>query len=429
MFELESDLDIERGAGVIRSSARKIEVDIERAGLAQDLEANRDTFLTFTDPESRMSMIAASTAQINGAVERGYLTAQEGVRDRQAWTENAVRGAITMMPPAEQVAMLSSENNISDLLDPDEKALLLTKALKTGKVEIAKQASQVAADEIFDLGLSISEQRKLAREIEDPTVRDATLTRLNARHQEVLQEEKEENSRDLEEVYSIVDAPDTTMDDIPSDLWADLPSKDRHAVEKYVRAGDIKTDFAVWSERNELKQSDPQAFVEIDLNKDRADLSTADLKAFSDDQNKIRDGEVDQYTLLSDLQAVKQAATSVGIDVTPKKDKKKMAELGQWQYRFEQEVNQFKKQNKGREPDGGERKEILSNMAIQTVTNRRSLWFDVKDRVFEITNIPGVPDEEIDYIVIRLQENDLASSPANIQEAWRRIQVERGVAQ
>lgn len=426
-FEVEDQLFMARGKELVAKQARAGEVDQRRGQIKGSLEALRDGALD--DDAAGAEPLAVLTArnQIDTAVAAGYFSAEEGQAEKEKWAESFAVAKIEMLPVSEQIVALQAEGTIADEIDPDVRARMLEVAVKAAETEGVKQLSQAAADEIYEAGLSLKEQLALARDIENPSVRDLTVTRLTRRHAEDKVIAEDERITNLEEVYGIIDTPGSTVDDIPSDLWAQLPAKDRQAVEKYVSPGEIKTEFEIWYDLNTLKQTDPTTFSKVPLVNYRSRLATKDLQAFSDDQNKILEGapEFDGYQLQTDKQAVDMAAREIGLDPTPGDNRNAAEKMGLWNWRFTQEVNQFKRQNKGREPSAEERRDILGAMSVQAVTNKRWFWANVRERAFEIADIPGVPDEEIDNIVDRLVGAEMPATQTNIQEAWRRMQEDR----
>lgn len=424
-FELENKLFMARNHELVNNRVRSLARDERRATTATTIEALRDSALT--DTAEGADFLAAKTAGdlIDKGVAAGDYGFDEGRQIKDKLSESWAVAKIEMMGLPEQIVALQSEKGGANQIDPDVRAHMLETAIKATATEVTKGLSQAAADEIYETGEPLKDQLIRARDIEDASIRDATVKRLKERDREDKVVAEGERVSNLEKVYGVVDSPDTNFDDIPSDLWAQLPAKDRHAVEKYVKPGKILTNYSAWGALNRMKQNDPQAFAKVSLVDYMSIIDTSDLQAFSDDQNKILDAgpEFDGYQLQTDKQAVDGAAREIGIDTKPSANKGNIELAGKWNWRFDQNVNLFKRQNNGREPNSKERKEILDQMSVEVVTERNAfLYFDLKDRAFEISDIEGVPDDQIDRLVSLLRDNDLAATPDNIQEAWRRDQ-------
>ena len=418
-FEVEMQLFRARGNEVVSKRARGLERDERRANIAASLEALRDGALVDTAAGSDTLAVQTARNQIDMAVTAGYYSAEEGQKAKEAWAESYAVAKVEMMPLVDQIIALQGEGTIADEIAPDVRNDMLNTAIKATDTEVTKQASQAAADEIYDLNLPLKDQLSQARDIADPDIRDMTVKRLKERHREDTVIAEEDRISNLEEVYGIIDTPGSTIDDIPSDTWAQLSAKDRHAVEKYVKPGKILTNYSVWGALNRMKQDDPQAFAKVDLVDYRSVIDTTDLQAFSDDQNKILDAgaEFDGYQFLTDKQAVDGVARQIGIDTKPSASKKNIEKMGKWNWRYDQEVNQFKRDNKGREPNSTERNTILDNMALQVVIDR-DLFFDDKARTFEI-EAEGVPSEYIDDLALYLTSKDVEVTAENLQNAYR----------
>jgi|AGTN01.3.fsa_nt_gi hypothetical protein len=144
LFEQETTLDIERGAGAVRDLARRKEVDVGRADLNSILESNRRTALETTDKGLRDSLIASTQDAITGAQGKGYISAQEAVDNRQRWTSDYAEGYLDIQNLQERVRILQSPKGTpADFIQPDRRAVLLKAAQNKLRAEQERARSEL----------------------------------------------------------------------------------------------------------------------------------------------------------------------------------------------------------------------------------------------------------------------------------------------
>ncbi len=135
-FDLQSNLDLQRGAAEIRGIARGKEIDWGRSTLEDQLAKNREAALNAKDEKSRAAIVAASNEIIDGAIEQGYVKREEAGTVRRNFTAAYGEGVIEMLPPDQQVAMLSNpQGTPADFIDPAKRAGLLERAKREVKME------------------------------------------------------------------------------------------------------------------------------------------------------------------------------------------------------------------------------------------------------------------------------------------------------
>jgi len=90
MFEMETDLDIIRGQGVLAEGARKRDVDAQRGQLQESLAGLQDFALDEKDDAIRENNISAASNLIQAAQNSGIISATDAQDMRRSWTQNYV---------------------------------------------------------------------------------------------------------------------------------------------------------------------------------------------------------------------------------------------------------------------------------------------------------------------------------------------------
>lgn len=136
LFEMDAKLDLERGLGEIRNSAKSKEIDWGRSTTDQTLEANRAAALNAPDDASRQALLMASKEQIIGAQQKGYFSEQEATNVFQRFRDSAVTGYVEMQSPQKRVELLSKpKGTVAEYLQPDDRVNLLRQAENQVRIE------------------------------------------------------------------------------------------------------------------------------------------------------------------------------------------------------------------------------------------------------------------------------------------------------
>lgn len=185
--------------------------------------------------------------------------------------------------------------------------------IKLFEVEHLRGQSQKAADEIVsgamasnstpdgvhsgDWAATVTQAMAGVQSIQDPKLRDETENRVQRALSMAQKVEGERQQQTFKRAWDIVTAPGTTTDDIPATDWAalDVGQRDhlRAVTQQKIRGPRVESDMPTWLRINDLF-SDPskkQAASTLDLTRYLGDLSPADLKQFSDRQQKIKSGD------------------------------------------------------------------------------------------------------------------------------------------
>lgn len=111
MFDVEVDTDLARGIAQVKGKADSKRKDFGSATLFDTLKSNRDMALRATDETTRTAIIENSADLIQGAYDRGYISADNAVRQRQAFIEDYAFSRAQMLPPEEQIKLLNPGEN------------------------------------------------------------------------------------------------------------------------------------------------------------------------------------------------------------------------------------------------------------------------------------------------------------------------------
>ena len=260
-----------------------------------------------------------------------------------------------------------------------------------------KGESQRQADEIMSLGLGMGASIEKAREIEDPEVRDATVTRVKSRinEQKLIKEETDKNRFDgfvtqIENFQSV--------DAMPVEQRAQLSSKQEKVMSSMLdmisKGYQPTTDPITEQDLMIEAGTNPQAFLRRDINLSAHKLSSADRKKFLGMQTRLRSN--DQKTLedlgdfMSHTQQIKVNLVEHGI--TSKPDQAKFsaavqAEAVRWQ------------RNHGEKkiPDD-ELQKIIDKMMTPVGIEGATFFNDPDKRLFELDQGDKIKTIEYDDI-------------------------------
>lgn len=113
LFIASTSDDIARGSATIATQAKKLQSDATIADVNQRLEDTRQAALQASDPATRAQLVQNGTAMIQGLQDNGYISPTQAQAVRQKWVEDYAEAAIKIMPPQEQVAVLSGGDDIA----------------------------------------------------------------------------------------------------------------------------------------------------------------------------------------------------------------------------------------------------------------------------------------------------------------------------
>lgn len=280
----------------------------------------------------------------------------------------------------------------------------LEKALEEGSI---RGESQRRSDEIFAKAPDMVKALAMAKEIDDPKLRDETTRRLKDEFatQDVAKRQAKEQL--FEGVMTGIETNPTKPDPI---TWEALTPQQRVAVEtrmRQVREGiQPVTNWTKYTDLKELayNQSTQQQFLEIDLNELRPVMADAEYKELVNIKAGLRKGDPNTKKQLdgyrSDDQVINSVILSMGMNPKPR-SVGEQNRIAAFKRAVDDKVQAYQLQT-GKKVTNTELQSIADELAVQVVTERGMLW-DTKKRVyelapgeaFELADVRSVPSSEV----------------------------------
>lgn len=135
-FDATARLNMERELVDVRAGARRQEAAQGRGTLLDTLQKSRVAALEAKDDATRIAYATEVQRSLRGAVERGYISPEDGVAQGVRWSQDFAEGRIGMLPAAEQVKALKDPTHAEGkMIDPAKRAALLARAEDDAKEE------------------------------------------------------------------------------------------------------------------------------------------------------------------------------------------------------------------------------------------------------------------------------------------------------
>jgi len=423
LFDMDAKLDFERGVGEVRGLAKQKEVGVGRASLDNILSSNRTAALNAKDESTRSALIGATIDAIDGAYAKGYVSPEERVNMRQRWTADYAEGYVSMQPAAQRVEMLSKpKGTVADYIAPDKRAALLEAAKKEDRDLTVRRESQAQEDAIVSQhGGNWSAALAAAREIEDPEVRDSTVSRIKIRQAEAKLAEVEFREQLQEEALDFINGGGKFADlplSIKNGLKPSALNSLRAYAEQQAGGGVRRTDPETLVKLSQLSGDNPQAFGELDMLEYRDKLSDGDFEEFVDLQRKIRSGSLDgKATGFMTLNQVRdERLRDIFGAAAPAKNESadKAAARRKFVTMYEDRLRSVREIT-GKPATTEDARKILDDLTADVAINR-DYWFDTTKKVYELdaTDIPEVPESDRNEIIRELQRRGKPVSQAEI---------------
>lgn len=423
---LELDTAIERGAVAVRGVARAKEVEFGRADLSSTLDTFRTSALSVGDEESRAANIRGAQSAIKAALNNRYIDPTDAERLNKEWSQSYAEGFISMQPAAKRIELLSKpKGTAADILPPDRRAALLEAAKKESRDLTVRRESQTREDAIVDKhGDNWMAALKAARDIEDPEVRDSTVSRIKVRQAEAKQAELEYQDSLSEEALAFINGGGKFADlplNIKNGLKPSTLNSLRSYAEQQAGGGVRRTDPQALIELSELSADDPQKFGELNMLQYRDKLSDSDFEEFVDLQRKIRTGSLDGkatgfMTLnqvrderLKDIFGSSQPTANEGGNTSTKRRR--------FVTMYESRLRAFREET-GKRPGADDARKILDDMTAEVAID----WGRDK-KVYELGegDIPGVPEADRNEIIRELQRRGHPITDQAIIDLYRYV--------
>lgn len=157
LFQAEAQDMFARAESDVKGLALRKEGDVGVASMLQVIQGNRNAALRAGDEETRTALLNATNDTISGAVERGYISAEAGMRQKMAFAEDYATGRLTMMSPDAQIQALQSDDAKSgwlSILPPNKQQQLVDsayRAIDAAESSRDRQLSELAEQNNFEL--------------------------------------------------------------------------------------------------------------------------------------------------------------------------------------------------------------------------------------------------------------------------------------
>lgn len=428
LFDMDAKLDVERGVNEVRNVAKRKEVDWGRASLDGMLQANRSAALNAADEPTRAALISATQDAIDGAKSKGYISEQEAMNQQQGWTASYAEGFVGMQPAEKRIELLSKpKGTTADYIAPDRRAALLEAAKKESRDLTVRRESQTQEDAIVAKhGGNWSAALKAAREIDDPEVRDSTVSRIKVRQAEAKQAELEYTETLSEEALAFINGGGKFAD-LPLKIKNGLKPSALNSLRAYAeqQAGGSRrsTDPETLIELSRLSTDDPQKFGELSMLDYRSKLSDGDFEEFVDLQRKIRSGSLDGrstgFMTLNQVRDERLRDLFGSAMPTAKEVEKVSAARRRFVEQYENRLRAVRQQT-GKAPVADDARKILDDMTADVAINR-DYWFDTTKKVYELdeNDIPDVPEADRNEIISALRKAGKPVTDQAIQQLYQ----------
>lgn len=107
LFEADADADIARGMNGVQNLARQKEHEYGRASLEDTINQNMDAALSVPDEATRSALHNTTSDAIDGAVSRGYITPEQGVKAKREYAVNSAIKSLEMLSPEDRIKALA----------------------------------------------------------------------------------------------------------------------------------------------------------------------------------------------------------------------------------------------------------------------------------------------------------------------------------
>lgn len=389
-FDQEANLDVERGALAVHGISKQKEGDADRADLDTALQTNRAAALNASDEGTRASIYKSTFDMLKGAADKGSISQDAGNATWLKWQTDTAEARVAMMPVADRIKLLNNpKGTIADLIQPDQRVLLLRAAQNEDKENRVRGASQQASDTIYAAGGSRESMRAKARKIEDPDVRDATITQLEARFGDHDADREKYDRENRSQAWAVI-LKGGAWNDIPPGLVARMDPEDAVRIKDYLEKSEagVKTDIPSWTKLMNLAGDEPAVFAEMDLLPYKHLLSEQDYQTMDNLRRGIKEDVRVGDPVQTDNQLVAGALKEMHIQTTGKVSVRDAERAGNFRYAYVSAVNaQFR--TSGKKLSFEDKQKIVDRLTMDVVT-QRGVFSDSTAPLFEATNVVDV---------------------------------------
>lgn len=253
--------------------------------------------------------------------------------------------------------------------------------------------SQRAADDIvMKYGENLGGALQAARGIEDPKLRDETVTRVKQTIADI-RTAKSMRTEDLHKNASQIIDQTGSYDSIPASMLSQFSLAEKASLKAYAKARKENTLETNWGTYYDLKTmaanpKDRQKFVDLNLHTlYRSSMADAEFKELVNLQTSLKNGdgkatrELDGFLSTKDI--VDGALKSADIDPSAKEGTKDAEKSYSFRLQVNNKLKALEAQT-GKKPTSDEEVKIVNDLLVQVITDKGFIW-DTKKPRFEVT--------------------------------------------
>lgn len=391
------------------TEARKFEEQTTEAGLATTRD---DAVLNYQNPGKVASSIELQKVLVKEQAIRNGLPA-EWVALKTKDVESKTHSAVIerMLSNGQDIEAQDYFNKSKDFLSGADSATL-EKSLEEGT---RRGKSQRESDAIVKSTGSLSQALEKARSIEDPRLRDDTVTRVKDYYSQKKMAEDEANEQRHKQAGNIIDQTNGDLDKIPPNVWNQFTVAEKSSLKAYAKAKKSGSDIETsWDDYYNLKTSAANPalrddFLKTNLMTYRDKLGNSEFKELIDMQTSMRQGKSGDNNLdgfMSDQQIINASLGDAGINYDAKPGTAESIKVNNFRRQVQIKMVAYERQT-GKKADSTVVKQITDDLMIEGITSKGWIW-DTTKRKFELE-----PGEKLDF---RLKDIP-AGERAKIEEA------------
>lgn len=299
-----------------------------------------------------------------------------------------------------------------------EDASKIEKSLEVGTL---RGESQRKTDDIIEKNLSLSDSLEIARDINDPELRDSVVSRIKERFSEQKAVQDQQKLARYQQAANILE--DTKdKDQIPANIWANLTLSERNALDsraKQLASGEpVSTDWKIYYDLKTAAsfEGTRNKFLRENLLQYRSKLAEGEFKELINLQSSIRSGQQKAIDSLSGYRTttmiVNDTLNDIGIDPTPKQGSKDAEKVALLKRRVDQEIADYAERNNGKKPSNQEIQGILDNLVVKGEVdkffyNPNKFLFEVEEGDIFLIDAKDIPRTERLKIEEALRVNNM----------------------
>lgn len=407
----------------------------EQTSKSRVASAQNDAVLNYQDPSLVAQSISTQQETIMEAARRNGVapeTAALMVKDSVSKTHSAIIDR--MLGNGDDLDASAYYKNNKDQFMGDDIARV-EKNLEEGSL---RGESMRRSDAIMAKGMAMPQALEEARKIEDPKVRDATVSRLKDEYQMKRLAKEQAQSDVFDTAANIMERNRGQLNEaglpVPATMWGQLDLQGRNAIDsraKQLREG--KNATTDWEEYYNLKSMASSSatrdeFLKINLMIYRPKMADAEFKQLVDLQTSLRKGDEKQLNgYRTTNQIVSQTLRSIGVNPNPKPGSNDAQKAAQFQ-RLVDEQYQMMQDETGKKPTSADVQKIVDNLVVKGEVPDTGWFWNDKKRVFELqegeslmVNVEDIPKSDRQGIEKALATNHIPVTPENIEKAYQTL--------